>query len=155
MTASFQLVTFMELLEHNAEAFWRLSSLVGQLFTRLETGLPDLNVVASNLGELRREAERLSIRSAVVQNERITDLVQGDLWGGDLQRLAGLMRPLVVDLHLRIMDDLDARFFLAIPPESVSYYNQKQPLFGSKVESKFSQMSECLSDESLNWLNRL
>lgn len=67
MTTPFQLVTLMDILEHNAEAFWRLSSLVGQLFTRLETGLPDLGVVAANLGELRREAERLDIRSAVAQ----------------------------------------------------------------------------------------
>lgn len=56
------------------------------------------------------------------------------------------MRPLALDLHLRVIDELGDRLFLALPPESASYYDQKQPLFGGDVESKFPQMSEDIAE---------
>jgi hypothetical protein len=76
IAAPFQLVTLMEILELKAEPFWRLSSLIGQLLVRLETSFPPPDLVSPALHELRQLAERLAIRGAVSQIERINEAVR-------------------------------------------------------------------------------
>jgi hypothetical protein len=145
MVGPYRLVTLLEILEIQAEAFWRLSSVVGQLFVRLETGFPPVEQIAPTLGELRRESERLGIRVAVSQLDRINEVVQGDGWNS-LQALAELLRPLVRDLHLRVIDELGDRFFLSLPSENVAYYRQSEPLFGAEVEARLPQLSEDIAE---------
>jgi len=59
--APYRLVTLLEILETSAEAFWRLSSILGQIIIRLENNqitTENMSTVSGSLGELMREAER-------------------------------------------------------------------------------------------------
>jgi hypothetical protein len=131
----------LEILEVKAEALWRLSSMVGQLFVRLETTFPPMEAIAPTLGELQREAKRLGLRSADQQLDRIGDLFKNLRAGTSLQTLGQDLRSLVLDLHLRICDDLESRFFISMPPENVEYYKQTEPLFGKGVDARFPSLS--------------
>jgi hypothetical protein len=140
----YRLVTLLEILETSAEAFWRLSSMLGQLIIRLENHQIDesnMGTVASSLGELMREADRLNLRMAVQQLERIKEQLFGERRG----TLASV-RPMLLDLHMRILDTLEDRVFLIVPPECKELYRQSKPPFGSEVEAKFPQMSEDISE---------
>lgn len=138
----------MEILETSAEAWWRLSGIVNQSFIRLETSIPPMDQMAAALGELKREAERLGLRTAAAQIDRLSDFVQGR--HGDrcysLQEFAQRLRPLILDLHLRVLDELRDRFFLAIPSEGIPYYRQNEPLFGREVERAFPNAAEDISE---------
>lgn len=140
---SYRMVTLLEILETSAEAFWRLSSIVGQFFVRLEQPITEKAVHAGfgSLGELMREAERLDLRSAVRQLQRIKDEgLSGDPWQPKL-------RAMLLDLHTRILDDLEDRFFLSVPSEYIELYRQgAEPPFGVSVAEKFPQMSEDISE---------
>ncbi len=141
----YRLVTLLDLLEFKAEAYWRLSGIVGQLIVRLETGIPPAKQIGNMLGELREEVEKLGVRSAVAQIDRINDVFTGGKWDS-VQELANLLRPLVVDLHLRTADELGDRFFLVMPPEAAQFYNQEEPLFGKDVDLKFPAASFDISE---------
>jgi hypothetical protein len=56
------------------------------------------------------------------------------------------MRAYLSDLHHRVIDELEVRYFLAIPTEFVDYYRQPRPLFGVGVESAFPSMAEDISE---------
>jgi hypothetical protein len=57
-----------------------------------------------------------------------------------------VIKPMFEELHVRICDELEGRFFLFLPSENISYYEQRKPLFGVEVERKFSMMSEDISE---------
>jgi hypothetical protein len=142
--ALYRLVTLLEILETSAEAFWRLSSILGQLMVRLENNQIDheiMHIAAGSLGELMREAERLNLRSAVQQLERIKEQLFGPKRG-----TIDSLRPMLMNLHLRILDTFEDRFFLIVPPELIDLYRQPKPAFGAEVEAKFPQMSEDISE---------
>ena len=94
-----------------------------------------------SLGELHREAERLNLRPAVQQLERIKEALFGDN-RGTLDEI----KPKLLDLHMQILDLLEDRVFLVMPPECKHLYKQHSPLFGPDVEAKFPQMSEDISE---------
>jgi hypothetical protein len=140
----YRLVTLLEILETSAESFWRLSSILGQLIIRLENHQIDesnMGAAASSLGELMRESERLNLRPAVQQLGRIKE----QLFGKNRGTLASV-RPMLLDLHMRILDTLEDMVFLIVPPECMELYEQSKPPFGSDVEAKFPQMSEDISE---------
>ena len=140
----YEMVTLLEILETKADAFWRLSSILGQLIIRLENNQiteKTLKIAVGSLGELHREAERLNFRPAVQQLERIKE----QLFGEDRVSLDN-MKPMLLDLHMRILDLLEDTVFLVMPPESRELYRQPIPLFGPDVEAKFPQMSEDISE---------
>jgi hypothetical protein len=144
--APFRLVTLMEILETSAEAWWRLSSMLGQFFIRLEDpqiGFETMEAGIATLAELQREIERLKLDSSLKQLGRIKDA----LFGNDRQRVTlAQVRPLLTDLHQRMCDDLDGRFFLFLPSEAVPFYAPKEPLFSAQVEAKFPTMSEDIAE---------
>jgi hypothetical protein len=136
-------VTLLEILETSAEAFWRLPGIVGQLLVRLENGQINhevMKIASGSLGELNREVDRLKLESASRQLARIKKHLFEDNRGS-----AGL-EPLVHELHLRILEELDDRYFLLVPTEAVGFYWQKAPLFGPEVEQKFPAMTEDISE---------
>jgi HEPN domain-containing protein len=143
---SYRLVMLLELLELKAEPFWRLSCLIGQMVVRLETSLPPLEQVVNGLGELQREVQRLGLRSADAQLNRIRDLFFGDKREPSLATLGPKLHPLVLDLHLRILDELADTFFISIPSENVNYYNPAQPLFGQIVLDTFPNAAEDIDE---------
>jgi len=56
------MVSFLELLEYNAEAFCRLSSVLGQALLILKQGHANdstMSQLAGSLGEMQREVQRL------------------------------------------------------------------------------------------------
>ncbi len=146
MISRYRLVTLLEILEASAEAWWRLSSIIGQLLVRLEGGWPTdegMKQTVGALGEVHREAERLRLRSVVQQSERIKEW----LFRGNESHLDSReFREMVMQLHLRAVDELNDRFFLVIPVESIGYYKQPAPLFGAVVEAKFPLMSEDIAE---------
>ena len=105
-----------------------------------------MDSVAETLGELQRESKRLGLRSADAQIARISEEVQSDNWGRNLAVLASRLQPLVRDLHLRVLDELEDRFFLVIPPEHVAHYRQKEPVFGRVVADAFPNAMEDVSE---------
>ncbi|MFI5103751.1 MAG: hypothetical protein ACHP79_02400, partial [Terriglobales bacterium] len=127
----------MELLDFNAGSYWRLSGLLGQLIPRLDAGAqgfpisPDMaGTVGATLREVTDEIQKLELTSALKQAERIGQYIR------DRESIAyDKLRNLVTELQVRIIDDLDSRFFLLVPLESVNYYKQGDPLFGKDVET--------------------
>ena len=144
--APYQVVTLMEILETSAEAFWRTSSLIGQAIVKLEPhydfGTEGAGVLGGTLGEVQREITRLQLRSALAQMKRIEEYITPK--GHAIMQAQ--IRAMLIDLHQRICDDLDDRFFLFIPSENVPYYRAAEPLFGKDVEAKFPEMSEDISE---------
>jgi len=142
----FQVVTLMEILEADAESWWRVSSLIGQFFVRLEAsriGMATMDIGVAALAELAREVDRLKLDSARKQLERIKLAIVGD----ESQRLPlSAVQPMVRELHQRMCDELDGRFFLFLPTENVPLYRQSGPLFGADVEAKFPEMSEDIAE---------
>lgn len=139
-----QLVTLLELLEINAEAFWRMSGVIAQFMIRLEApniGQKAFEIGVSTLGELNRELPKLGLPAALKQMKRIEDA----LIGSDPRPLQEI-RPMLADLLQRACDELDGRFFLRVDEEAVPLYWQKDPLFGPEVEKAFPQMSEDISE---------
>jgi len=132
----YQVVTLLELLVIEADAFCRLSSMLGQMVMSLAGDrVPPPDVVGANLGELQREVERLNLRSPRRQLERMKEHFTSG------QATARSMHPMVLDLYMRLLDDLDDKHFLMIPAELNRYYTQEIPLFGKEVTEKFPSLS--------------
>jgi hypothetical protein len=143
-SSRFDLVSLMELLKYNAEACCRLCGLVGQMVIVLNNSsdFPDTIVepLGSTLGELMLEAEKLQLRSAMQQLVRIKGMI--DARDVNTRSMATLM----IEVQNRLVDDLSARLFLAVPSRQEHFYKQEQPLFGDDVENKFGQMSEDIAE---------
>lgn len=139
----YRMVTLLELLELNAEAFCRLSSIVGQLIILLRHNADvDASEMVRSLGELQREASRLGFRSVDRQLERIKERVTGS----DGIHAAQL-EPMIMDLYTRLREECEDGVFLVIPPEMKVHYKQSEPLFGADVEKAFgSEAAEDISE---------
>jgi hypothetical protein len=139
-----RVVTILEILDTSAEVFWRLSSMVGQLMIRLENNQiseATLSVASASLGELSRACKHLQLRFTSNQIDRIYEHLFGDNRGP-----VAALRPMLMELHTRILEELSDRFFLSLPPDDIDLYIQKEPPFGIEVASKFPQMSEDISE---------
>lgn len=142
----YAMVTALEILEASAEAWWRLSSNVGQLFVRLETSIPPADSVISILFQLRAESEKIGLSLSTMQIDRIKDYVRENAGRVSLQEFGERLRQLVVELHTRVLDELGDRFFIVLPNEMAQYYKQPEPLFGASVESAFPKASEDIAE---------
>ncbi len=141
----FQLVTLMEILETSAEAWWRMASMTGQLMVRLEASLPPMERIIEILAELHRECGRLDLPFSQAHLDRFRDGLT-DFANVPLPTVAERMRGMVVELNMRVWDELKNRFFLTVPADNIAYYQQAEPLFGKEVETKFFEMSEDISE---------
>lgn len=136
-------MTALEILEVNAEAFCRMSSMLGQMLVRLENSQlnqENAGVMAQSLGELLRESKRLGLRHTTQQLERIKEHYLSN------RSNASTLQPMIFQLYERILDELSDRHFLALKPEAIPYYRQARPLFGDTVENKFTSMNEDISE---------
>jgi len=136
-----RIVTLLEILEHNAEAFCRLSSVLGQAIFIYRLGNPNedtLHGLVGSLGELQREIERLEMTSVNRHIERIkSDMFDRHLYPTERS---------IEQLYDRLRDALADRFFLAIPPETAPLYQQPEPLFGKGVDDAFPNSAEDISE---------
>lgn len=141
MSTNNRLVGLMELLEHNAEAFCRLSSVLGQSLLILQRGAENedtLRQLAGSLGELQRETQRLGLGSVDKHISRIKEK-----W------FDGRITPThheVAELYNRLRDALEERLFVAVPTGMADLYRQQTPLFGEKVDDAFPLSSEDISE---------
>jgi hypothetical protein len=136
----------MELLETDAEAFWRTSSIIGQFVIRIENEqISDtvMKIAMGNLAALENELPKLGLPSAEKQLARLKTAIFGK---EDERKPPAAWRPLLIDLIQRVCDDLGGRVFLYLPESSIKFYRQNSPLFGKEVEDKFPQMSEDISE---------
>ena len=122
--------------------------MIGQLVCYLEAGAQGATLseqvhdsVGATLGEVQREMERIGLQAPLKQLKRILDSLSGSE-----AAVYGALRQRIVHLHERIIDDLEERVFICIPDEIAEFYRQPAPLFDSKVENKFPQMSEDISE---------
>lgn len=139
----YRLVTLLELLETEASAFWRLSSMAGQLMIRLEDQyLKDnvIGIIGETLGGLTRECRNLKLTYSLAALERIREHIEKET------ATPATLRTKIADLITRIFDELRNQYFISIPVESVGYYRPSAPLFGMDVEQKFVQMSEDIAE---------
>ncbi len=137
----FALVTLLEILEESAAAFFRLSSMVGQLCTICAQGrFPDMETFVSTLKEIKSIANRLGWYSVEYHFNRIEDTIECR------EASAATMFPLLSELAHRINNDLSDTKFLIIHRDVFQLYGQVQPIFGENVEYKFPQVSEDISE---------
>src|SRR5579883_390392 len=136
-----QLVTLMEILEVKAEAFCRLSSMVGQMIVVLARNLnADVASIGGTLGELQREAQRLGLRSVDQHLSRVYE----HFASGNANTQT--MHSMITELYNRMLDELSGRFFLSIAAEDAELYKADKPLFGPQAEAKFPEMSEDVAE---------
>ena len=138
----------MSILEASAEAWWRLSSMIGQLLVRLETGLPPVDVIIATFAELRTESEKIGLSLTTRQIDRIKEYAKSNAGKVPIQEFGEKFRQLVLDMHERALDELHHRFFIVIPSEMIQYYKHVEPIFGDSVEANFPNISEDLSEAS-------
>jgi len=142
------MVTLMEILEHKAEAFCRLSSILGQAMMILRMGTANDNTLrqlAGALGEIQRESQRLNLGLVEKHVERIREE-----WVG---KGIELTSHSLDELYNRLRDALEERLFLAVPSELAIFYQQTTPLFGEAVDNAFpgtivedvSEAGKCLA----------
>lgn len=132
-------VTLLEILETSAGDFYRLSAMIGQIVILLENNqvnTDNARIVIASLGEMERLCTALNLPFALLQLKKIKEFLSDPK-----SDPAAALRPLVVEMHTRVCEELDGRFFLVVPHENVGKYVQAQPLFGAEVEAKFPSVS--------------
>jgi hypothetical protein len=139
-------VTLLEILEASAEAWWRLASGIGQLFVRLEVSQPPAEQIVITLAQLRQETEKLGLTLTTAQLDHIRNFARQNAGKVSVPVFAETLRRMVLDLHMRALDELEHRFFLVLDGAMVPYYKQNEPLCGTGAEDKFPQTSEDISE---------
>ena len=114
-------VTLLEVLEASAEAWWRLASGIGQLFVRLEVSLPPSEQVVLTLAQLRQETEKIGLILTTAQLDRIRDYARQNAGRVSIPEFSEALRRMVIDLHLRALDELEHRFFIVVDGAMVPY----------------------------------
>ena len=123
------------MLDHDAEAFCRFSSVIGQALVVLETnGKPDSEALVSTLKQLDAEANRIGLNSVHQHISRINEASSS----GTV--LITDMRVMMVELYNRLRDGLQERVFLSIGTKDQDFYRQSEPLFGRNVQDKFPSL---------------
>jgi hypothetical protein len=136
---AYAMVTALEILEASAEAWWRLSSNIGQLFVRFETTMPPAESIVIVLLQLRAESEKIGLSLSTMQIDRIKDYVRANVGRVALQEFGEWLRQLVLELHTRVLDELEDRFFIVLPNNMVQYYRQSEPIFGPSSRQPFQR----------------
>lgn len=125
----------MELLQFYAGNFCRISGLLGQSWVLInkthQMGSEVIDGIGSALGDLKRECERLGLLLTLAPVQRLIDSF-------DKPReltIYSIARQLA-DIQMRLIDELEARYMLAVPPYRVTYYRDAN-LFGEEVSARF------------------
>jgi hypothetical protein len=129
------------MLEHNAEAFCRISCMMGQMIVLFENGVAaDTKQIGGTLGELQREVERMQLHGLSKHMERI----KKHFLSGEAN--TSTMHQHVVELYNRMRDDLESELFVMISHSNKRYYEQTEPLFGEAVNVAFPTASLEIAD---------
>ncbi len=140
----YRLVSLMELLKLNADAFRRVSTVLGQAWVLINRGgdinVNDAGTLGGALGDLKRECETLELSSPIAQIGRIRQWL--DAGSNEMRFLA----PMLVELQNRVIDELTTRFFLAVPLLKKGHYEQPESIFGSEIVKAFPSAAEDIAE---------
>lgn len=147
-----RMVTLLELLEANAGSYWLLAGNLGQLIVKIEWAQREhaelhdshVEVLINTVRDMMTEARRMGLRSCVQQLQRLIDRATAAQDGNGLP--FSELRPLLVDLHQRMSDELQDRCFIVVPSEFADLYKQSAPLFGKAVADAFPLATEDISE---------
>jgi hypothetical protein len=140
----FQLVTLLDMLQHNAARFLGLMSSIANFERALETSGSDtpgetivgggevVEVLTVLLSDMESHCLSLELRLSVQKIKRI----KNTLGTSTLLDAAEMLRS----LHERIIDELSSRTFLSIPSLRAELFDNPTP-FGDAVASRFPDAS--------------
>ena len=148
----------MELLRFEAEAYCRLTGLIGQLLAHFHSarqasavGLRINNEIyktlGSAIGEMGLQVDKLELSSAKKHFQRMKWTIENDSNSVTEDWVARNLSEFVA----RIVDDLEDRLFLNIPTSQAPLYLQTLPPFGEEVNNYFpvsedvSEAAKCLA----------
>lgn len=158
MQMPYELVSLMELLRFEADAYCRLMSMTGQLLAHFNiastgqaarAGMTVKSEVYSQLGATLREMEeqlnKLDLPLAKKHFERMKASFDNDDERGNALTHDSLTRSLA-ELTTRVIDELGERLFLNVPATQAELYLQPKPPFDSG--GRFPKMSEDISESA-------
>jgi hypothetical protein len=139
----FRLVSLWEMLDHKAGAFHKLSVLLSVFSAHIHSlsvgGHPlepsGKAALLDALTEMRVHLTQLGCRMSLMELGKLETYIKSDGFGS-----LALITPVFNSFESRITDELEAMIFFAIEPSKQHYFDQKQPLFGPEVASKFSSL---------------
>jgi len=150
----YKVVTLMELLRFEADAYCRLMSMIGQVLAHfniaantpsgvgLQVKTEVFNYLAATLGEMERQLEQLKLPLAQKQLVRM----KADLTSDTAAFTNEALTRSLVDFTTRIVDELEERLFLSVPTVQAPLYLQPEPPFGHQVTKRFPKMTEDISE---------
>lgn len=154
MQLPYKLVSIMELLRLEADAYCRLMSMIGQLVAQFKIAAEappgiamrvnnkTFTYLAETCGEMQRQVEQLNLPLAKRHLERMKETMTSDASAFTNE---AIMRNLF-ELSARVIDELEDRLFLSVPTEQATLYLQTSPPFGEAVTKHFSQTIEDISE---------
>jgi len=133
--------SLLELLDHDAEAFCRFSSMIGQILIVLKNKqAPDIEVLIDTLAGLQRESDKIGLVSVSKQLDRIKEKIT------TTETMADELHALIMELYNRMRDSFEERIFLGIEEKDANFYRQTNPLFGQNVQNKFPSIIDEISE---------
>ena len=128
-----------DMLPFLAHDFCRSSGCIGQLYAQVSSGVAPAgttwNSVASELGQLERTCEALGLSSTLAQLRRVKPIYTGK---EPYNRSVDEFVRDVMEVQLRLIDDLQARMIFIVQAEHVPYYGSSgENLFGPDVDTAF------------------
>jgi hypothetical protein len=136
--------SLIDMLRFLAEDFCRASSLIGQLFSQVNSGVVPVSnswgAIASELGNLERLCERLGLQSTLAQIKRVKETLFN---GSNNVNYANFARD-VMEVQIRLMDELEARTLFLMSADEARYFsdNQFAPRVGERFPDAIFDMDE-------------
>jgi hypothetical protein len=125
------------MLKFAAEDFCRASSIIGQVYAQVSSGtIPtksSWNIVSGELGNLERLCEKFALDSTLAQIRRLKAVFL-DRANHHQVDIATLSRD-IVEVQIRLTDELQARMLFLLNPEEARYFDDSQ--FSPKVAERF------------------
>lgn len=133
------------MLIHDAEAFCRFSSIIGQSLILLDLHSdPPWSGLIQSLGQLQRESQRMGMTGV----DKVLERIKEHITGGDAVS-AATVRPMIAELYNRMRDDLEGMLFLQVADAKADFYRQPSPLFGANVQAKFPSVIDEIAEAGM------
>lgn len=155
MQKPYRLVSLMELLRFEADAYCRLMSIIGQILAHFQIAgeAPARGVTLavkrevfehlhSTLFEMGQQLDRLNLPLAQKHLERM----KSDFDGNPNSFTNESLTRSLFELTTRIVDELEQRLFLNVPLGQTPLYLQPEPPFGDRSIKRFPKMTEDISE---------
>ncbi len=142
----YRLVSLWDMLPFLAYDFCRASSIIGQLYSQVQSGIhptqESWSMIAGELGMLERACEPLGLASTLAQIRRLKPIFVD---GARSVVYAELARD-IMEVQTRLTDDLQARMLFILQPEYAGYYQDTLNQFASSVDAAFPSATYDVSE---------